>query len=208
MAHYYEKPEPSAFPKWVKDVSAAGGFEKPSARFPIMIFASEIIKKNPELVVGWCKDLSSLPVANKAFVAWSVRNANVSAQDDCIRNHLALSDEDKKKVLGSVRHDPLAKEPMSPSDLDMLWATFMATGNEAAVNRIIDVLGRPSPEKGAPGSVEMLLLKGAAKWSLSSNVRQHRRVADIAKSRQAKESGELRKELDEALQNASRQPRG
>lgn len=203
MAHYYENPNSVAFVSWIQAASAAGAFEKPSARFPMMIFVSEVVRSNPDKGAQWCKELSSLPSANKAYVAWSFRNANIPAQSECIQNLFGLSDDDKKKVLGAARHDPLARQPMSPGDLDMLWATFMATGNELAVNRIIDVLGRPSPEKGEPGSVEMLLLKGAAKWSLSSNIRQHRRVAEIANARRSIESGTLRKELDEVIETVT-----
>ena len=203
MAHYYENPNPEAFVSWIKDASAAGAFEKSSAQLSMMIFMSEVIRSNPDKGAAWCKELSSLPSANKAYVAWSFHNANIRAQDECIQDLLGLSDEDKKKVLSAERHYPLARQPTTPSDLDMLWATFMATGNELAVNRIIDVLGMPSPEKGTPGSIEMLLLKGAAKWSLSSNIQQHRRVFEIANTRRSVESGALRKELDEAIETAT-----
>ena len=208
MAHYYENPNSVPFVSWIRAASEAGAFEKPSARFPMMIFVSEVVKNNPDKGAQWCKELSSLPDANKAYVAWSFRNANIPAQNECIQSLFGLSEADRKKVLGAARHAPLARPPTNPNDLDMLWATFMATGSELAVNRIIDVLGRPSPEKGEPGSIEMLLLKGAAKWSLSSNIRQHRRVAEITNARRAVESGPLRKELDEVIEKTTAKPRG
>lgn len=208
MAHYYEKPNPDRITQWIKDASAAGAFEKTSARFPMMIFVSEVLKKHPEKAEQWCKDLSTLSLPAKTYVGWSFRNADIRVQDQCIRSDLGLSEEDKNKIMKAARYDPISKEPSNPADLDMLWAVFMATGSEVAVNKIIDVLGRPSPEKGAQGSVEMLLLKGAAKWSLSSNIYQHKRVAEIAKTRRSIESGNLKKELDEAIKNASKQSRG
>lgn len=208
MAHYYEQPNPEGFPKWVKDASTVGAFDKPSARFPMMIFMSEVVKGNPDKAAQWCKDFSGLPSFHKATIAWSVRNANVAAQTDCIESFLGLGVDDKKRIYSSQRHDPLARAASNPSDLDMLWALFMATGSEIAVNRIIDVLGRPTPEKGTPGSVEMLLLKGAAKWSLVSNMQQHKRVVEIVRARQAMEAGALRKELDEVAENASKKRSG
>lgn len=204
MAHYYEKPSPDQVTQWIRDASAEGAFEKTSARFPMMIFVSEVFKRHPEKTAQWCKELATLPAPNKAYVGWSFRNADVPAQDACIRTQLGLSEEDQAKIFNAAHHDPLSKQPSKPGDLDMLWAVFMATGSEAAVNRIIDVLGRPSPEKGTPGSLDMIMLKGAAKWSLSSNIRQHQRVAEIAKARRAMESGELQKELDEAIKNAEK----
>lgn len=208
VAHYYEKPSPDRITKWITDASAAGVFEKSSASLPMMIFVAEVLKKHPEKAEQWCEDLSTLPSSTKLFIAWSYRNADIPAQHQCIQSRLGLSAEDKIEALKAARHDPLSKEPSSPADLDMLWAVFMATGSEAAVNRIIDVLGRPSPEHGKPGSVEILRLKGAAKWSLSSNIYQHKRVAEIAKARSAIESGNLKKELDDAIQSALKQTRG
>jgi hypothetical protein len=88
MVYYYLKPNPAAFSQWIKDLSASGGFDKPSARAPIMV------------------------------------------------------------------------------------------------------------------------LKGAAKWSLSSNIQQHKRVKEIVKARQSKESGLLHKELQDVIENTSSKPRG
>ncbi len=208
MVYYYLKPNPAAFSQWIKDLSASGGFDKPSARAPIMIFSTEVVKKNPEMVMQWCKEISSLPSSHKAVIAWSIRNANAPTQNECIESQLGLTEEDRNKVLSSSRYDPISKEPNTPRDLDMLWAVFSATGSDLAVNRIIDVLSRPQPKNGVPGSVEIMVLKGAAKWSLSSNIQQHKRVKEIVKARQSKESGLLHKELQEVIENASSKPLG
>jgi hypothetical protein len=202
MSHYYDRPAPDQFTQWLIDVSAAGAFEKPSARFPLMIFTSEVLKINPGRGSQWCKELASIPPANKAFIGWSFYNSNIPAAKECVESQLGLAETDIKKIMSSARFDPLAKEPSSPADLDMLWAIFSATGSDVAVNRIIDVLARPSPEKGTPGSIEMIMMKGSAKWSISSNMRQHKRVAEIVKNRRSTESGVLQKELDETIANA------
>jgi hypothetical protein len=170
-----------------------GSFEKPSARFPLMIFTTEILKMNPDKGAQWCKDLATISSTNKAYVGWSFYNSNIPAAEQCVQTQLGLSDSDVKKIMSATRYDPLAKEPSTPADLDMLWAVFSATGNEAAVNKIIDVLARPSPEKNTEGSVKMLLMKGAAKWSLTSNIQQHTRVAGIVQKRRVTESGVLKK---------------
>lgn len=204
MSHYYEKPAPDQFTKWLHDASTAGAFEKPSARFPLMIFTTEILKMNPDKGNQWCKDLATISPANKAYIGWSFYNSNVPAAEQCVRTQLGLSSSDIKKIMSATRYDALSKEPSTPADLDMLWAVFSATGNQVAVNKIIDVLGRPSPEKNTEGSVKMIMMKGAAKWSLTSNMQQHQRVAEIVKMRRATESGVLKKELDEAIAEASK----
>ncbi len=205
MAHYYENPTPEQLVERIKDASAAGVFGKQSSRFPMMIFVSEVVKRHPEKGMHWCKELSSLPSTEKTYIGWSFRNANIPGHEACIAHHLGLTKQDIQKIMSATRYDPLSKAPSNPGDLDMLWVVFMATGSEVAVNKIIDVLDRPLPEKGTPGSLEALLLKEAARWSLSSNIHQHRRVEEIAKTRHSQASGSLRHALDGVIQNASKQ---
>lgn len=161
---------------------------------------------NPERGLPWCRELSSLPSAHKAYLGWAFRNAGSPVQEECIGKILGLDEADRQKVLGARLHDPLARNPEHPGDLDMLWATFMATGAELPVERIIEVLGLPDPVQGAPDSVRILLLKGAARWSLSANIRQHRRVAEIAEARRTQASGQLRQALDEILAETRNPP--
>ena len=207
MSHYYEKPAPDQFTKWLHDASTAGAFEKPSARFPLMIFTTEILKMNPDKGSLWCEDLATISSTGKAYIGWAFYNSNIPAAEQCVQTQLGLSDSDIQKIMRTTRYDPLSKEPATPADLDMLWAVFSATGNEVAVNKIIDVLARPSPKKGTEGSTNMLMMKGAAKWSLTSNIQQHTRVAGIVEKRRVTESSVLKKELDEAVANASKSGR-
>lgn len=206
MAHYYEHPQPGRVTEWVQAVSAQGYFAKQSSRFPLMTFLSEVVAQNPAEVARWCAEWASLPEKDRMVVAWSVRNAKVTAQDSCIRKDLRLGAEQVEKLLQAPRHDPLSHEARSPSDLDMLWAVFVATGKPAAVNRIIDVLGRPLPEEKTREGINALLLQGAAKWSLGSNIRQHARVAEIAKARLETATGLLQRELGEVVRKAAQVP--
>ena len=207
MAHYYENPRPGQLSEWMRTISAQGLFAKQASRFPAMTFLSEVLAQNPGEAGRWCREWADLPEMDRMVVAWSFRNSNVAAQDSCIRKDLGLDPGQVDKVLKAARHDPLTMEASSPSDLDMLWAVFMATGNPAAVHRIIDVLGRPLPEEKTRAGINALLLQGAAKWSLGSNIRQHPRVAGIAKTRLETATGLLQSELGEVVGRAA-QPAG
>jgi hypothetical protein len=203
MSHYYENPQPDNFTKWIKDISELGVFEKSSARLPLLIFVSEVIKQNPNKADKWCTNLASLSAPNKAPIGWSFFNSGVPIANNCVQTKLRLEENDVKNILGSDRYNPLETDPSSPADLDMLWALFSATGSEVAVNRIIDVLGKPLPKEGTPGRLDVMMLKGAAEWSLASNIQQHRRVADITKVRRKGESGDFAKKIDDVLSRAS-----
>jgi hypothetical protein len=70
------------------------------------------------------------------------------------------------------------------------------------VNRIIDQVGLADKK----GNTSLMLIGGAAQWSLSANVRQHARVLRIVKARAATATGDQRKVLDEILQAAQAAP--
>ncbi len=196
MAHYYEQPEPNRLATWIADISAAGGLDKASARAPLAMFMSEVARQYPDKVGAWCDALVELPAQHLGVVAWSFRNAGVVAYERCTR---PLAAEFRARLSGAKPYSPLNQPATRPGDLDMLWAVFSATGDDRPVNMIVDVLARPLPERTAPGSVEALLMNGAAKWSLAANARQHRRVAEILRQRQETASGALRQELDQLL---------
>ncbi|WP_133247268.1 hypothetical protein [Azospira sp. I13] len=199
MAHYYQRPDPAGVADWVRQGSAAGMFEKPGSRFPVMVFLAEIMKQNPARHSAWCQAWGELPAEHRLYLAWALRNAASPSLEACLGAGLKLTEEQRRKLQAAPRFDALARPAASPTDLDMLWAVFMATGNGDAVQRIIDVLAGPEPRQGEPGAVNALLLRGAARWSLGSNMRQHARVAALVKERRARESGPLAAVLDELL---------
>lgn len=198
MAHFYERPEPDHLPQWLKEVAGTRGLEKGHFRFPIMVFVAEVAKRYPGKVGGWCADLAGLPSSQRASIAWSFKNAG--ALDARCTDGLAA--DDLAKLQAARPYSPLSKTPTTPGDLDMLWSVFMATGNEAAVNLIVDVLRIPVPDKPEPGSVQILLLNGAARWSLGSNAQQHPAVRAILERRAAASQGLLKEQLDAILHKA------
>ena len=71
----------------------------------------------------------------------------------------------------------LINEPINEAgDLDLLWVEFMTTGNDEAVKRIISVLHWLEDGRGME-----IAIGGAARWSLASNCREHKRVLEICK---------------------------
>lgn len=205
MAHYYEHPEPDALPRWMQEISASGGLEKASARYPVLIFVSTVVSQHPAKAGAWCDALSSLPATHRAMFAWSFKNANAPQHERCQKD-LPRDVVNGLRAAKPIR--PLSRPPTTPGDLDMLWATFMASGDEQPVNMIVDVLLRPLPASNAPGSIEALLMNGAAKWSLASNAKQHARVRLILEQRRAKANAPLRQEINQLLANPRTKPAG
>ena len=98
----------------------------------------------------------------------------------------------------------LAKDRIdSPAFLDMLLGTFSASGKAWPVERIIGVLSWDLPAEGTPNRTGVILIIGAARWSLSSNAFQHRRVYEICQNTLPKLNPEGRQELNEILQKVN-----
>lgn len=86
----------------------------------------------------------------------------------------------------------------TPTTLDMLWASFMATGNDIYVENIIKVL--QIEEENA--SVQDLLLLSSAQWSLTSNAKQHPKVLKICKRYTTSLHKTLKKHILEIIKKA------
>lgn len=105
--------------------------------------------------------------------------------EDSIQNAL-------KKIKQSRHYDVLANPPRSTADLDRLWGSFYATGNDKAVHQVISVLYLWEEGHGTE-----VTIGGAAKWSLANNAIHHRKVLEIIKNEMENASGSKRKLLKE-----------
>lgn len=191
MAHFYQHTQPDQLPQWLREVAAAGRLDHKHYRFPVMIFTAEVAKRFPEKIADWCRALGNLSSSQRASIAWSLKQAG-KLDPRCSEG---LTADDLRKLEAAKPYSPLSKKPTTPDDLDQLWAVFMATGNERAVDLIIEVLTVPLPDRPAPGSVPALLLNAAAKWSLRANARQHQAVRNILEHRLRSSQGKQQDEL-------------
>lgn len=191
MAHFYQHPQPDQLPQWLREVAAAGGLDQKPSRFPVMIFTAEVAKRFPEKIADWCRALGNLSSSQRASIAWSFKQAG-KLDPRCSEG---LTADDLSKLEAAKPYSPLSKQPTTPDDLDQLWAVFMATGNERAVDLVIEVLAVPVPDRSTPGSVSTLLLNAAAKWSLRANARQHQAVRNILERRLRSSQGKQQDEL-------------
>ncbi len=90
--------------------------------------------------------------------------------------------------------DLYTTEISNPGVLDMLWASFFATGDVLPIQRIISVLHLRKDGHG-----EEIIVGGAAEWSLRSNVTQHPKVLWICKQELTKSEGLTKTLLEDVL---------
>lgn len=81
-----------------------------------------------------------------------------------------------------------------PAVLDVLWASFFATGEDRYVHRVIQILLADETDP---------ITRGAAERSLSSNVAQHRRVRELCERTRDGMSAPHRSVLDRVLARAA-----
>ena len=89
-------------------------------------------------------------------------------------------------------------EPDSPTNLDNLWAEFMASGRPEPVKKIISVLWYPAQGQN-------ILLIAAAQWSLTSNAAQHQRVFEIIKKESFEANSAIKEKLQKVLIDAQKE---
>ena len=80
----------------------------------------------------------------------------------------------------------------------MLWGCFLASGDTRYVDKIIDALPMMKDES----DQRRTLIGLAARWSLTSNAKQHKVVLKFCKKRLANSSKELKPLLEEVIKKA------
>ncbi len=172
--------------------------QKRSTIFPIAIFISKRFKQDDEYLNSIDINFDSLN--NKSLFMLLVALKQADTQKSKALYNTLLEKTNDKQLLNYIHSLPvldfLTIDINSPAVLDMLWASFMATGDTLYVERIIDVLGR----KDSKESINYLLIKSSAKWSILSNAKQHTKVLEVCKKYANSSNVTLRKEMTEIVE--------
>jgi hypothetical protein len=201
ITFYYMHPQPDDIPARVREMATLGVFRKESADVPTVAFLAEVFRQNPNRIAGWFESLQNASPDVRLGIIQAAWESNTK-EGTAVLN--ALGEQKERDFALQIRKQKpidLARDQISsPAFLDMLWATFCASGDAKPVERIIGVLSWKMPAEGAPNRTGVILIIGAAKWSLSSNAFQHRRVYEICKNTLPKLNPEGRQALNEILQ--------
>ena len=132
---------------------------------------------------------------NGASLLVAVGMARIAQKNDWPLIEGPLTDVAKAIVDGKSK---LAKyvdddSVVDPSKLDIWWVSFMATGDEKYLDKLLKYVGKPMP-KDNPN--EMLVI-GAASWSFKSNCCQHEKILEYTKKKLAE--GKIKGEQAEFL---------
>lgn len=201
ITYYYLHPQPDHTVEAILLMSAKGYLDKETAQSPLAAFFSHVFAQNPQSIEHWFSKLEGLPNAQRRLLCgalWYSATPQGLQQLKKEAARAAPSDNADIVKLTTTKPPSIANlEITEPSVLDMLWASFMATGDERYVIRIISTL--PWLEE---KNLNRVLIGGAARWSLTSNAIQHPKVLEICKAQVGKQGETTVSILKEVLKQA------
>jgi len=153
-------------------------FEKKTAMYPVAVFLSQRFRQEDAYLSSWEKEGKQLREPALEILLYALKEANTT-QTKKLYNLLLPSIRKQAFRDFIQKHNPLPllQQTISrPMQIDGLWASFMATGEKAYVEKIIELLGRS--QKG----LSKMMLVHSAEWSLLSNMQQHAKVLEIVKN--------------------------
>ena len=204
LMNYYQKPDPSKVPDAVEYMSKAKVLDN-NAIPAIFGFLAGVFQDNPKKVADWVERLSSLEESHLGVLVLGLWYANLPDSQKRVYAILDAHPNLKKNFQFlyqgtpmSVEHIPLEQGPWV---IDVLWGNFMATGSKVPVLRIASAL----PWIDVKGDINRLLVGGSARWSLTSNAEQHKRVLEICEAEVGTQPKEVGEKLRELIINAKKE---
>ncbi len=147
MKFYYASPEPDRLPAEVRAIAKRGAPEEPSTHLVVATFLGLVMKAHPERIAGWFAELGDLEGAWRTALHLAAWSSGTPEGRGCLRQ-AGVTPDQLPPTIDALRH------PVDyPLVLDLLWAHYFATGDAAAVRRIISALEHLS-DRGAAARFE------------------------------------------------------
>jgi hypothetical protein len=169
LSYYYLKPNSLLLPALIRSIDESGILEKESTHSPIIGFITTALASSLSDSQVFKETISSLS-NNKILFSFCY---SLSSTKDTIINW--------------SKH--------APSVNDLLWGAFFASGDKRVVERLVSEM-QFCDEK---DSLQLFLTGASAKWSLSSNAKQHPLVRKYLEELVGKVPEKLEGHLYEAL---------
>jgi len=205
LTFYYENPEPNRVPDAVQYMSKSGVLDNNNAISPIFGFLSGVFRGNPEQINLWLKELRNLKEKHLGVVVLGLWYSGLPDSKSRVSALLDQHPKIKPEFSFINQGSPMTVEQIpleqGPWVLDALWGKFMATGENTPVERIITTL----PWLDVKGDTNRLMVGGSARWSLTSNAIQHKRVLEICEEAAKTQNGEVAVKLSEVIESAKKE---
>jgi len=202
LTYFYQHPNTPDTLQNIQAMFTEGFFNKTNSVAPLIMFLADVLRQNEKKLPKWKNDLLSIPEETQKYMLISLYEANTPNSKVILEE---LKRTNQKSLVEHIQQNPpidLKTVPItSPAILDMLWATFMASGDELYVKRIVETLSLSTDLEDRNQRINNLLLIGSAKWSLASNAIQHPLVLTVCKRYQNSKDPNIKKHILEVLKN-------
>ena len=203
LTFYYQNPSPERIPVALEYFSDSTLY-KTNTAMPIAAFFSALFKKDVGLMQKVYDEISLNGSENSKIMLINILSLtnNVESKGLLEKSERAWQSKRLQGIIAQMSrpHYDLYSIPVdSPQVLDMLWASFSATGEVLPVQRIISVLHLQKEGHG-----EEILTGGAASWSLEANAHEHPMVLEICKNEVTKAQGITKAMLESIIQNSAK----
>jgi hypothetical protein len=207
LTYYYQSPNPELGPQLLKELLDKKNLEHPwfaDKDYVLSLLSAQfgdIAAGKPKIVRKYEAAFASASPARRRVILHALENCGDKEtlkqidgwlgdpQYASVRPEL----EALKRRLKDPNHKPVRDRPArTPDDLDLLWANYFITGEYAPISRLLDVLELPD---GGPNQV----LKGAARWSIGSNLQQHPKLVELVQKHAKERSAASQKTIAEMI---------
>jgi hypothetical protein len=135
MKLYHARPEPDRIPAELRALAKRGEPEE-STHLVVATFLGLVMRAHPERIAGWFAELGDLEGAWRTTLHLAMWSSGTPEGRACLLQ-AGVTPEQLPPPIDVLRDpDPIDR----PLVLDMLWAHYFATGDAAAVRRVISVL--------------------------------------------------------------------
>jgi len=193
LMNYYKQPDPETIPARVHRLSKLGMLAKRPHPQAFEMFFAQLMKKHPDKIAEWMKQMSDLPDAERKILVQAVWMSQTTEGKQWLREH------DEKELAEKPGHPLTTDKPyvLEAYHLDMLWEWFFATGEKAPVEQIVgkfDLIpvdpeedGQPPrPPAGVDRATQLrYAIGGSAVWSATSLATTHDRLFKYLKEIQS-----------------------
>ncbi|MBD5641719.1 MAG: translation initiation factor 2 [Desulfovibrio sp.] len=139
MEFYYQHPNPELLKPLLRSFAEAGWLGHAEKRLSVAAFLAELAWHGQLDLARLARETADLGRDARLTLAWALHLANADNKKDSLENLLGAGD---RRFASHIRQSPagirqwnLAAEP---SVLGMYWSAFMACGNLAYVDAILD----------------------------------------------------------------------
>lgn len=179
MSFYYKNPQPDTIPVAIDAFRKGGYFSQDGSSEPIIVFLSLIFRSHPQKIETWLSSLKEITNQENIAIGKILWLSNTEQARKYLTKISRIKDvEIKEYLVALLKKVPpeIEKVPIASSSvIDILWAAFMATGEDKYVVRIISAFSKNNNQD----ELSKEMISSMAKWSLKSNVKKHEKVKSI-----------------------------